>query len=272
MGDSISANVNFDVLEKGIKDKIVSAKAYSSIYDTVSNVAKSAAHFPEANFTAVIPAKLEKGNFEHLIVQAGSVDISNLNTKVDPTNHFDYLQQEVIVSAKNLFSACENAVKTNPGLKKVIIMKQTPRYDTQKADPFSLKPVLSEIFNNTLTELWMTSKERNRIFVGNHNIGCTGSIRESRYRNIQTGAYDGIHLYGSSGRKAYTNSVINILKMAGMVDPDFDHSNCAQARYMAMQGGYNKSNTWANDKDVRKSQHGQKIWSESNRQRYEVPT
>ena len=60
--------------------------------------------------------------------------------------------------------------------------------------------------------------------------------------------------------------------MAGMVDPDFDHSNCAQARYMARQGGYNKSNTRAYDKDVRKSGNGQKLWSELNRQRYEVPT
>ena len=52
--------------------------------------------------------------------------------------------------------------------------------------------------------------------------------------------------------------------MAGMVDPDFDHSNCAQARYMARQGGYNKSNTRAYDKDVRKSGNGQKLWSELN--------
>ena len=79
-------------------------------------------------------------------------------------------------------------------------------------------------------------------------------------------------MYGSSGRKAYTNSVVNILKMAGMVDPDFDHSDCAQARQMARQAGYNKSNTWASDTDVRKSRQGQKLWTELNRQRYEVPT
>ena len=37
VGDSISGNIHFDALEKGMKSKIVSAKAYSSITDTVAN-------------------------------------------------------------------------------------------------------------------------------------------------------------------------------------------------------------------------------------------
>ena len=59
VGDSVSANVNFDALEKGMKTKIISAKAYSSIHDTVSNAAKSAARFPEQNFTTVIRENLQ---------------------------------------------------------------------------------------------------------------------------------------------------------------------------------------------------------------------
>ena len=103
-------------------------------------------------------------------------------------------------------------------------MQQTPGYDTTEADPSSIKPVLSQLFNNSVTELWMTSQLKDKIFVGNHTIDCTGSIREARYRNTKTGRYDGIHLFGSSGKKAYTNSVMNSLKQAGIVNPEFDHT------------------------------------------------
>ena len=269
IGDSISANINFNAIKKGINSEIVTAKAYSSVNDTVSNAAKSAARFPEANFTAVIPAKLATESFDNLIVQAGSVDITNLKTKVEPTKHFEYFRQEAVVSAKNLFSACENALKQNPNLKKVVVMKQTPRYDTLEADPSSLKPILSQLFNNSLTESWMTSKLKYRIFVGSHNIDCTGSIREARYRSTKTGFYDGLHLYGSSGRKAYTNSVMSILKSAGLVDPMFDHTNCPQTTYQAKQRGFVRNQSWQYDVDVRKAGFGKKAQFN---QRYEVPT
>ena len=254
-----------------MKSKIVSAKAYSSIHDTVANAAKYAAKFPESNFTSVIPEMLKSDKFDNLIVQAGSVDITNLKTKVQPTKHFEYFRQETVISAKNLFSACENALKRNPNLKKVVIMKQTPRYDTTEADPSSIKPVLSQLFNNSVTELWMTSQLKDKIFVGNHTIDCTGSIREARYRNTKTGRYDGIHLFGSSGKKAYTNSVMNILKQAGIVNPEFDHTNCPQTQFQAKQKNFVMSNNWQCDVDVRKAKCGKKMRSEMNG-RYTLPT
>ena len=81
-------------------------------------------------------------------------------------------------------------------------MKQIPRYDPLSVDPLGLKPVLSNLFNSTLTDLYMASTVKDKIFVGNHNIECTGAIKEARYRHTKSGKYDGIHLYGSSGTKA----------------------------------------------------------------------
>ena len=101
--------------------------------------------------------------------------------------------------------------------------------------------------------------------MGSHNIDCTGSIREARYRNTKTGFFDGIHLLGSSGRKAYTNSVLNILKQAGLVDLEFDHANCAQTQYQATQKGFNKNKTWPRDVDIRKGGYGKKIWTDLNK-------
>ena len=141
----------------------------------------------------------------------------------------EYFRQEAVISATNLFNAAVNAIEAKPTLKKVIIMKQTPRYDPLDVDPLGLKPVLSLLFNNTLTDLWMVSPSKDKIFVGNHNIECSGAIKESRYRHTKTGKYDGLHLYGASGQKFFTLSVLNILQGAKVTTEDYDfHLSCPQ--------------------------------------------
>ena len=120
-------------------------------------------------------------------------------------------------------------------------MKHIPRYDPKSVDPLAIKPALSQLFNNTLAEQWINSPLKERIFVGTHNIDCTGAIQAARYKHTKSGRFDGIHLYGSSGGKAYTKSMLNILRSAGMVSPDFDfHLSCAQSKYQQQktQGNY----------------------------------
>ena len=58
---------------------------------------------------------------------------------------------------------------------------------------------------------------------------------------MKKGKYDGVHLYGRTGRKDYTNSAKSILYMAlskptqpetgvGTAQPE-NHNNCPQAEY-----------------------------------------
>ena len=118
----------------------------------------------------------------------------------------------------------------------------------------------------------MSSTLKEKIFVGNHTIECSGSIREARYRETRTGRFDGLHLFGSSGQKAYTNSVLNILKKAEMVDLSFEHSDCPQTRHQARNRNYVKrNNNWQMDVDSRKAECGKKIFSRVYNN-YEVPT
>ena len=105
IGDSISSNVHLDVLEEATQTKFKTAKAYTSIYDTVKNVAKQPARFPSSNFTEVVPIELNKGKFQTLILQAGSVNITNMNTKDNPEAHIEYFRQETIKSATNFLLA-----------------------------------------------------------------------------------------------------------------------------------------------------------------------
>ena len=73
----------------------------------------------------------------------------------------------------------------------------------------------------------------------------TGSTHLARYKDFNTGKYDGVHLYGGSGVKDYTDSMKSIMMMAlsdkhpnmmTMAEgsnnyDDDDHTWCEQAQY-----------------------------------------
>ena len=144
------------------------------------------------------------------------------------------------MSANNLFQAGVNALTMQPSLDKVVILKQIPRYDPMDVDPLSLKASLSLLFNDTLVKLWMDSDQKHKLFIGSHSIHCSGAIRESRYRHTQSGKFDGIHLYGSSGSKAYTQSVLNICKAAKITSENYNyHQSCPQFQYQNNRRKYN---------------------------------
>ena len=269
IGDSISKNVDIDVLEAATQSEFVTARAYSSIHDTEANEAKQAARFPKSNFNDVVPAQLRKECFKTLILQAGSVDVSNLNTRNNPAKNTEYFKQETIRSAKNLFQSGINALASSKSLEKVVIMKQIPRYDPVQSDPSSLKPVLSELYNKTITDSWMDCQYKDKIIIGNYNIDCTGAIREARYRETKTNRFDGIHMYGSSGKKAYTLSVLNILKTAQLTSSEYTfHQSCPQYRYQEGQNRNNKQNNY-NKNGNRQTRFGN---NRNNQQGFTLPT
>ena len=187
-------------------------------------MAKQAAKFPAQNFKNVSEKELSKTKYDALILQAGSVDISNLNTRDKSTEHFDYFRQETVKSAENLFKMAESSLKNYPELKKVVIMKQVPRYDAEVLDPLQLKQALAEIYNNKLSDLWLHSAMKKNIFVGAHSsIACAGGIRKARYWCTQSGRFDGVHLYGPSGIGRAEKRRNGILKYA---DVDYYGNSC----------------------------------------------
>ena len=105
VGDSISAHADVKVIAEATRSKIVTAKAYSAIHDMVSNKAKQAAFYPSKNFLEVVPLEAAKDEFKHIIIQTGSVDITNLRTNENPEQYLEYFKQETIKSAKNIFNS-----------------------------------------------------------------------------------------------------------------------------------------------------------------------
>ena len=201
IGDSISANIDVKRLTCATKTEFKQVRAYSSINDTISNEWKMPAKFPQSNFKDVVPAELQKGTFQSLDLQAPSVDITNLKTHCNPAKYIKYFEQNTILAAKNFFSVVENALKTKPTLNKVVILKLNPRYDPPSVDPLGLKSDLSKKFNAKLEELCMQSPFQSKVFIGSHNIDCTGAIRESRYLFMEFSISHSLFIAGTGTQK-----------------------------------------------------------------------
>ena len=52
---------------------------------------------------------------------------------------------------------------------------------------------------------------KDKIIIGQHNLECSEEARLDRHMDKQNNKYDGVHMYGMQGRKAYTDSVLSIL-------------------------------------------------------------
>lgn len=224
VGDSIIDHANLDAIEKVSKCKVTKVKAYTAS-SNVANAHKFAPQQLQRNFLQVVPDEACKDSYEKLIVQTGAVDITNLEVVDNSDENLEFFKQETVKSARNVFDACLLALDRQPSLKKIVLMKQTPRYDPTTVDPFGLKAALSQIFNSTLTELWMSSTMKNKIYLGSHNMECSGAILLSRYQHTKSGKFDGLHLFGASGSKAYTRSVLNILQSSVSSDPSSSQGN-----------------------------------------------
>ena len=78
VGDSIAHHIDFEDIEKAVKTKIKKKKAYGS-------VKASSQKFPDSNFTDVVPRELSGQQADILVMQASSVDLTNIpadNTQV----------------------------------------------------------------------------------------------------------------------------------------------------------------------------------------------
>ena len=155
--------------ENAFKDsRIKTVPAYSSVYN-------SSARWPEHNFTDVVNNALEnpgRDNFDVLIMSAPTVDISTAN--LNPLDNTEAFQQQIIVSAQNMFSLAQSTLEKNKSLSKVILLEHPQRLDDQNVDPTSLKRNLTRLDNTTLFKLRQSSPFKDRIVIGHHNLSSPG--------------------------------------------------------------------------------------------------
>ena len=218
IGDAIGRNFEIKTVEEAVGGDIKIKRAFSSINDTAENEAKFGTKHPDKLIQNVLKDHDSNIHSDILVIQTGSVDITNLKTGGENAQLFsDYHRSHTISAAENLFKEVENTLVKYPHLKKAIILKQTPRFDKKSVDPYSVKPAMAKLFNNVLDKKWLESAHKSRLLIGNHRLECSRGSYETRYSNRRNSQYDGVHMYGPSGRKAYTESLLFILRQAGLL-------------------------------------------------------
>ena len=87
--------------------------------------------------------------------------------------------------------------------------------------------------------MWNSSSIKDRILIGKHGLDCGGDQIAARYRDSWSGRYDGVHMYGTNGKDAYTRSVLDIMKAAlptqSLASSSSFHSSCPQTQYQGAQ-------------------------------------
>ena len=186
-------------------------RAYTTLENTSENEAQLPPKLPERSYRKITDKALDDNDPDVLILQAGAPDITSFKTNIPGAKKYlEYFKQQMVIAAGNLFTVATDSLASRPALKKVVILKQVPRYDSDTTNPFRMKSLLANLFNDTLKELKASSSYKDSIYLGNYSLEYSGVIRDARYKTNHR--FDGVHLFGSSGRKAYTESVLMILR------------------------------------------------------------
>ena len=105
----------------------------------------------------------------------------------------------------------EKALGAHPELRKFIILEHPPIFGTSDKDPLSLKTELAKFANSTYQQIWSESALKNKIVIAKHNLEYSENSQRDIFTNMQNNRFDGIHMYGRDGRRAYTESVLSVL-------------------------------------------------------------
>ena len=213
------------MIKEATKDEVTEVqevKCYAAVYSE-----DPAIKFRRKNFTDVVPAELEDNNFTAVLMQASSVELTNLKGKGALP---DLLKQTALLAAQNMFSVA-TAEATNPTVETVILAQAPPRIDMMAEH--------AEYGNIELDRLWQEAESalKQKITIGRHNYltsacpcsdkacqqfpGPKGGLEASRYGNRDThgSTYDGIHFRGPSGKISNTKSLVDMLTTVGLASP-----------------------------------------------------
>ena len=173
-GTSISKALDRNKFQEDTKTKMKFFKAFGI-------KAEDNQFFPELNVTTdTVNKVLEKEEPRAIILQAGSIEISNIDVKqalMDTEKDLEQYKKDwaakVEEDSANLYDVAAKAIKKNPTMK-VIIVKRLPRYDTVSSDPKGIKSQLSRFGNHVYDQLWFKGGSPKNIHIVDFGLDCSG--------------------------------------------------------------------------------------------------
>ena len=212
IGSSISKALDINKFEKDTKANVKFVKAYGIKED-------SGHYYPKANVTDTVDKVLQTCEPDTLVLQTGSIEISNIDTKkayMDTDKDIELYKKEwaakVEEDSSNLFDVAIKAAEKYPEMK-VVIVKRLPRYDPASSDPKGIKQQLSKFSNHVYDQLWFKKGCVKNIFIVDIDLNCStpGYLRDMIYGDPKESSYDGLHLRGQGSYRHLTyRSVIAI--------------------------------------------------------------
>jgi hypothetical protein len=241
VGTSLSKQLNKNKFEEDLNVDLKLERAYC-IKDETD------ALFRQKNFRAIVPKVLEKDDIETLVLQTGSIEITNIdvnNAVNDPKKHIEDAKkgwfEKVEKDSTNLFEVAEEALKNSKMLKRVIIVKRLPRYDSNKVDILGIKYQLSDFANMCYDQLWVKRGRPNNIHIVQlEGLDSTHYLHNIVYGEINAKNYDGVHLRGPHATRHFTYRAVQAVKSIiseSVKQPrktntkSSNHRNCPQAQY-----------------------------------------
>ena len=187
---------------------------------------------------------MEKDEPRAIILQAGSIEISNINVKealMDTEKDFEQYKKDwaakVEEDSANLYDVAVKAIEKNPTMK-VIIVKRLLRYDPVSSDPKGIKSQLSRFGNHVYDQLWFKGGCPKNIHVVDFELNCSSSgyLKDLIYGQINGRNYDGIHVRGDGAQRHFTYRAVNAVKpILCAVDEQLaaadNHTNCPQTLF-----------------------------------------
>ena len=181
---------------------------------------KSMSTSTDDSFKNVIPKVLNDDDFDVVILESGSIEITNININeavMDINQDIPNLKKnwfsEVEKDSVKLFEIAEEAVEKNPDLE-VIIVKRLPRHDKSSHDILNIKSRLSNYANTVYDQLLMKSNFASKIHVVELNLETQkfAFLRELVFGNQSFENFDGVHLRGKGASRHFTYRAIQVMR------------------------------------------------------------
>ena len=290
IGTSLSNVLEKDKLEKNLDVNLSVVKAY-----TIEK--ESSSYFKEKNFSEVVPIEVENKDIDILVLQSGSIEITDLDINeavLDTTKDLsDYKREwfkKVEDTSEKLFDIAENALRKNRNIEKVIIVKRLPRFDRGSDDILQMKSKLSEFGNTCYDQLWRKRGSPENIKIVNIDLQVSSSkyLKYLIFGDPSLKNYDGIHMRGEGGARHFTYRTIQAvreiihpgsnkgclknkperkLKEPNYLKNDTSHTTCPQAVYQKWKKIEREVNSASNLKPSQSRTYAEVVDN-----RYAVPT
>ena len=241
VGTSISNVMDGKKFEQDCNVKLKMEKAYC-----INKEEK--ALYKEANFKAVVPKVIDEKETDILVLQTGSIEITDLNINEALKDTPEKIQmykkewfEKVEKDSTNLFDVAEAALAQDDTLEKVLIVKRLQRYDRGSKEVTKIKSDLSEFANSVYDQLWLKRGSPEKIQVLELNLKCSESkyLKSIIFGNPGQPNYDGVHLRGKFAGRHFTYRAVQAIKSVLERTPKSVPSNqktdcgtdCPQQRY-----------------------------------------